>query len=62
VLQVSTVVGGPHQRFTLVYDSREVTPVYCADDRARARAGAIGELQERVAEYLPGSAPTSTRS
>ena len=28
VVQTSTVVGGPHQRFTLVYDSREPSPAY----------------------------------
>ncbi|MEM1113391.1 MAG: efflux RND transporter permease subunit [Pseudomonadota bacterium] len=28
VLQTTTVIGGPHQRFTLVYDSREPASVY----------------------------------
>lgn len=28
VLQTTTVVGGPHQRFTLVYDAREPTAAY----------------------------------
>jgi multidrug efflux pump subunit AcrB len=28
VVQTTSVVGGPHQRFTLVYDSREPAPVY----------------------------------
>lgn len=28
VVQTTSVVGGPHQRFTLVYDAKEPTPVY----------------------------------
>ncbi len=28
VVQTTTVVGGAHQRFTLVYDSKEATPAY----------------------------------
>jgi multidrug efflux pump subunit AcrB len=28
VLQTTSVIGGPHQRFTLVYDSKEPAPVY----------------------------------
>ncbi|PLW67714.1 efflux RND transporter permease subunit [Pseudohalioglobus lutimaris] len=28
VVQTASVVGGPHQRFTLVYDAKEPTPVY----------------------------------
>ncbi len=28
VVQTTSVVGGPHQRFTLVYDSREPAPIY----------------------------------
>lgn len=28
VTQAAAVVGGPHQRFTLVYDAKEPTPVY----------------------------------
>jgi multidrug efflux pump subunit AcrB len=28
VLQTTSVIGGPHQRFTLVYDAKEPTPVY----------------------------------
>ena len=28
VVQTATVIGGPHQRFTLVYDSKEPTRVY----------------------------------
>jgi multidrug efflux pump subunit AcrB len=28
VVETTSVIGGPHQRFTLVYDSREPAPVY----------------------------------
>jgi multidrug efflux pump subunit AcrB len=28
VVQTTSVIGGPHQRFTLVYDAREPTPTY----------------------------------
>ena len=28
VEQTTSVIGGPHQRFTLVYDSKEMTPAY----------------------------------
>jgi len=28
VVQTASVIGGPHQRFTLVYDAREPAPVY----------------------------------
>ena len=28
VIQTSAAVGGPHQRFTLVYDAKEASPVY----------------------------------
>ena len=28
VVQTSTVIGGPHQRFTLVYDAKEMTAAY----------------------------------
>jgi multidrug efflux pump subunit AcrB len=57
VLHTSTVIGGPHQRFTLVYDAREPTPVYSQIIVRVARSGAIGELQERVAEYLARERP-----
>jgi multidrug efflux pump subunit AcrB len=57
VLHTSTVVGGPHQRFTLVYDSREVTPVYSQTIVRVRDPASIGELQERVAEYLARERP-----
>jgi multidrug efflux pump subunit AcrB len=43
VVQTTSVIGGPHQRFTLVYDSKEITPAYAqiivkTDSRERIKA------------------------
>ena len=52
VVNTSTVIGGPHQRFTLVYDSREAAPVYAqiivqTDSRER-----IAEVWEKVDAFM----------
>ncbi len=57
VTQTSSVIGGPHQRFTLVYDSREPTPAYSQiivrlDDPAR-----IPALWDTMEEKLRQEAP-----
>jgi multidrug efflux pump subunit AcrB len=57
VMSTSSVIGGPHQRFTLVYDSREPTPVYSqiivrVDDASR-----IPALRKKVEEKLYNEAP-----
>lgn len=57
VVSTSSVIGGPHQRFTLVYDSREPTPVYSqiivrVDDAAR-----VPELRGEVEAMLRNNAP-----
>jgi multidrug efflux pump subunit AcrB len=52
VLQTSTVIGGPHQRFTLVYDAREPTPVYAQTIVRVSEARHIPALQAAVAAYL----------
>lgn len=57
VKHTATVIGGPHQRFTLVYDSREISPVYAqiivqTDTRER-----IAEIWERVDVYLKDEMP-----
>jgi multidrug efflux pump subunit AcrB len=57
VVQTSTVVGGPHQRFTLVYDAREPTAAYSQiivrmDDTAR-----IPLVREAAAEKMRTQAP-----
>ncbi len=43
VVQTSSVIGGPHQRFTLVYDSKEMTPAY-------AQIIVQTDSRERIAE------------
>jgi len=57
VTQTSSVIGGAHQRFTLVYGAREPTPVYSqvivrVDDAAK-----IPELRALVARHLRQTAP-----
>ncbi len=52
VEQTAISIGGPHQRFTLVYDPRESTPVYSqiivqTDSRER-----IAELWEKVDRHM----------
>jgi len=52
VVQTTTVIGGPHQRFTLVYDAREPTPVY-AQSIVRVKDNRdIPALQQAVADYI----------
>ncbi|MEJ2576613.1 MAG: efflux RND transporter permease subunit, partial [Gammaproteobacteria bacterium] len=57
VQQTNTVIGGPHQRFTLVYDPREVSSAYAqiivkTDTRER-----IAEVWEQVDRYLKAEMP-----
>lgn len=52
VVQTSSAIGGPHQRFVLTYDSKDQTPAYAqiivqTDTRAR-----IAEVWPRVETYL----------
>jgi len=52
VEQTTTVIGGPHERFTLVYDPREISSAYAqiivqTDSRER-----IAEVWGKVNEYL----------
>jgi multidrug efflux pump subunit AcrB len=57
VEQTSTVIGGPHQRFTLVYDPREISSAYAqiivrTDTRER-----IPEVWDKVRTYLREEMP-----
>ena len=57
VVQTSTVIGGPHQRFTLVYDAKEMTAAYAqiivhTDSRER-----IGAVWNAVAGYMKTEMP-----
>ncbi len=52
VTQTAISIGGPHQRFTLVYDPREVSPVYSqiivqTDSRER-----IAEIWDKVDRHM----------
>lgn len=52
VMQTTSVVGGPHQRFTLVYDAKEASPAYAqiivqTDTRER-----IEQVWDQVDTYL----------
>lgn len=57
VLQTTTVIGGPHQRFTLVYDSKELSASYAqiivkTDSRER-----IAQLWDKVESYIKNEMP-----
>ncbi len=57
VTSTSTVIGGPHQRFTLVYDSKEISQVYAqiivqTDTRER-----IAEVQAKVSDFMRTEMP-----
>ncbi|MBK5969404.1 MULTISPECIES: efflux RND transporter permease subunit [Thiorhodovibrio] len=52
VVSTSTVIGGPHQRFVLTYDSKDQTPAYAqivvyTDTRDR-----IAEVWDKVDDYM----------
>jgi multidrug efflux pump subunit AcrB len=57
VAQTTTVIGGPHQRFTLVYDAKEISPVYAqiivqTDSKQR-----IAEVWQQVERYMREQLP-----
>jgi multidrug efflux pump subunit AcrB len=57
VQQTSTVIGGPHQRFTLVYDAKEMSPAYAqiivqTDTRER-----IAEVWDKVETHMRDGMP-----
>jgi len=57
VEQTTTVIGGPHERFTLVYDPREISSAYAqiivqTDSRER-----IPEIWSKVEEYMQTQMP-----
>jgi len=57
VEQTTTVIGGPHERFTLVYDPREISSAYAqiivkTDGRER-----IAEVWDKVGEYMRTEMP-----
>ncbi len=57
VLQTATVIGGPHQRFTLVYDAKEPTAAYAQIIvRTKAR-DQIPAVWEGTADYMRDEMP-----
>ncbi len=61
VEQTTVSIGGPHQRFTLVYDPREVSPVYSqiivqTDSRERI-AGIWDKVDRHMKERYPWTDP-----
>ncbi|WP_439102387.1 efflux RND transporter permease subunit [Congregibacter sp.] len=57
VLQTTAVIGGAHQRFTLVYDAREPTSVYSQIIVRTEKPEQVTALQELVAEKLRSESP-----
>ncbi|MEM6580854.1 MAG: efflux RND transporter permease subunit [Pseudomonadota bacterium] len=61
VVQTTSVIGGPHQRFTLVYDAREPAPVYSqiiVQTETRDQIPAIWEATSDFLRYeLPWTDP-----
>ncbi|MCL1123774.1 efflux RND transporter permease subunit [Shewanella surugensis] len=52
VLQTSTVIGGAHQRFTLVYDSKEPAPAYAQIIVQTESREMIPEVWQQVEDYM----------
>ncbi|WOJ94136.1 efflux RND transporter permease subunit [Congregibacter variabilis] len=57
VVQTTTVVGGAHQRFTLVYDAREPTPAYSQIIVRTDDPDQVHSLQVLISEKLRTEAP-----
>jgi multidrug efflux pump subunit AcrB len=52
VVQTSTVIGGPHQRFTLVYDSKEATSAYAQIIVQTEERNQIPAVWDAVSDYM----------
>ncbi|MEM1402306.1 MAG: efflux RND transporter permease subunit [Pseudomonadota bacterium] len=61
VAQTTSVIGGPHQRFTLVYDARESTPAYSQIivrvEEAQQIAAVWDALETKLREEAPQLEP-----
>jgi multidrug efflux pump subunit AcrB len=61
VVQTTSVIGGPHQRFTLVYDAKEPTRAYAqiiVRTETRAQIPAVWQaVQDYMREELPWTDP-----
>ena len=58
VVQTTTVIGGPHQRFTLVYDSREPSRAYSQIIVQTETREQIPAVEEAVAEFMRTQTPS----
>ncbi|MEP5764200.1 MAG: efflux RND transporter permease subunit [Halieaceae bacterium] len=57
VIQTSTVIGGPHQRFTLVYDSKEPSSAYAQIIVSTEERAQIPAVMAAVEEYMGTEMP-----
>lgn len=57
VVRTSSVIGGPHQRFTLVYDPREISSAYAQIIVQTDNLERIAEVSDQVAQYLNDEMP-----
>ncbi len=57
VVQTTSVIGGPHQRFTLVYDAREPAPVYGQIIVRTERRDQIPAVWQATADYMREQMP-----
>ncbi len=57
VVQTTSVIGGPHQRFTLVYDAREPASVYAQIIVRTENREQISAVQSAVGDYMRNEMP-----
>lgn len=58
VVQTSSVIGGPHQRFTLVYDSKEASSAYSQLIVTTENRDQIPGIMKAVEEYMHSELPS----
>ncbi|RLQ23295.1 efflux RND transporter permease subunit [Seongchinamella sediminis] len=59
VVSTTSAIGGPHQRFTLVYDSREPAPVYAQIIVRTESREQIPAIWEATAEFMRDQLPST---
>ncbi|TDG15366.1 efflux RND transporter permease subunit [Seongchinamella unica] len=59
VIGTTSVIGGPHQRFTLVYDSREPAPVYAQIIVRTETRQQIPAIQQATAKFMRDNLPST---
>ncbi|MET0062438.1 MAG: efflux RND transporter permease subunit [Candidatus Thiodiazotropha endolucinida] len=57
VVQTTAAIGGPHQRYTLVYDPREVSPAYAQIIVKTDTLEQIPEIWKKVERYMREQLP-----